>query len=136
MAANALPAPSLRETGKNRPVFRPTRFLLYLILTLGLSFTLLPFLMMILSSFKTNVEVLRVPPTFLPETFTFENYLKIFTDPDLPLLRFYGNSAFVAIFNVVSTLYYLLAARHLRKDMADAAASAAASATASPAQGT
>lgn len=81
------------------------RFLAYFILTLGLSFTLLPFVMMILSSFKTNLEVLRVPPTFWPENFTLENYLKIFNDPRLPLLRFYGNSAFVAVFNVTSTLF-------------------------------
>jgi len=78
---------------------------LYLLLTLGLSFTLLPFLMMILSSFKTNVEVLQVPPTFLPDNPTLENYRKIFNDPSLPLLRFYGNSAFVAFFNVGTTLF-------------------------------
>ena len=82
-----------------------SRFLIYFLLTLGLSITLLPFVMMILSSFKTNLEVLRVPPTFWPEKFTAENYIKIFTDPKLPLLRFYGNSAFVAIFNVASTLF-------------------------------
>ena len=82
-----------------------SRFLIYFLLTLGLSITLLPFVMMILSSFKTNLEVLRVPPTFWPEKFTTENYIKIFTDPKLPLLRFYGNSAFVAIFNVASTLF-------------------------------
>ena len=61
--------------------------------------------MMILSSFKTNVEVLRVPPTFFPEQFTLENYQTILNDPRLPLLRFYGNSAFVAIFNVTSTVF-------------------------------
>ena len=82
-----------------------SRFLLYFILTLGLSFTLLPFVMMIFSSFKTNVEVLRVPPTFFPETFTLDNYIKIFNDPKLPLLRFYGNSAFVSLFNVISSLF-------------------------------
>jgi multiple sugar transport system permease protein len=81
------------------------RFLLYFALTLGLTVTLLPFIMMIFSSFKTNVEVLRVPPTFWPEHFTLDNYVKIFNDPKLPLLRFYGNSAFVSIFNVVSTLF-------------------------------
>jgi multiple sugar transport system permease protein len=80
-------------------------FPLYLLLTLGLSFTLLPFLMMILSSFKTNTEVLQVPPTFLPANPTLENYRKIFNDPNLPLLRFYGNSAFVAFFNVGTTLF-------------------------------
>lgn len=82
-----------------------SRFLVYFLLTLGLSFTLLPFIMMILSSFKTNLEVLQVPPTFWPEKFTVENYIKIFNDPKLPLLRFYGNSAFVSIFNVISTLF-------------------------------
>ncbi len=105
MAANTFPVSTVRAA---KPV--PwgkffSRFLIYFVLTLGLSFTLLPFLMMILSSFKTNVEVLRVPPTFWPETFTFENYRTIFNDPKLPLLRFYGNSAFVAIFNVCSTLF-------------------------------
>jgi multiple sugar transport system permease protein len=81
------------------------RVMIYFIFALGLSFTFLPFLMMILSSFKTNVEVLRVPPTFFPERFTLENYQTILNDPRLPLLRFYGNSAFVAIFNVTSTVF-------------------------------
>ena len=92
-----------RKTILSGKVF--SRLMLYIILTLGLSFTLLPFLMMILSSFKTNLENLRVPPTFWPEVFTLENYGAIFNDPKLPLLRFYSNSAFVAIFNTVSTLF-------------------------------
>lgn len=105
MTENTLPKPS---GSPRRPISLGKlsgRLAIYLLLTLGLSFTLLPFIMMILSSFKTNVEVLRVPPTFFPETFTLDNYIKIFNDPKLPLLRFYGNSAFVSIFNVVSTLF-------------------------------
>jgi len=82
-----------------------SQVLLYFLLTVGLSVTLLPFLMMILSSFKTNIEVLRVPPTFFPENPTLSNYLTIFSDPKLPLLRFYGNSAFVTFFNVTFTLF-------------------------------
>jgi multiple sugar transport system permease protein len=105
MAANTFPTTLVRSKKTFHWGKFFNRFLLYFILTLGLSFTLLPFIMMILSSFKTNLEVLHVPPTFLPENFTFENYLKIFHDPKLPLLRFYGNSAFVAIFNVASTLF-------------------------------
>lgn len=91
------------------------RSLAYLILTIGLPLTLLPFMMMILTSFKTNIEALRVPPTFWPQQFTVENYLKILNNPKLPLLRFYANSAFVALFNVTTTLFtsalvgYLLA---------------------------
>lgn len=105
MAVNSLPVTAARARKSVRWGKLFSRFLLYFALTLGLSFTLLPFLMMILSSFKTNVEVLRVPPTFWPEQFTLDNYVKIFNDPKLPLLRFYGNSAFVSVFNVVSTLF-------------------------------
>ena len=105
MAENSLPKSSSASPRPSGLGKSSSRILIYVFLTLGLSFTLLPFIMMILSSFKTNVEVLRVPPTFLPENFTLENYIKIFNDPKLPLLRFYGNSAFVAILNVVSTLF-------------------------------
>jgi multiple sugar transport system permease protein len=105
MSTQTLPlAPALRRRRPHRSEFvRHIGF--YIILTLGISFTLLPFIMMILSSLKTNTEVLRVPPTFLPENPTFNNYLTIFKDPKLPLLRFYANSAFVAIFNVTTTLF-------------------------------
>lgn len=97
--------PSARTRLSRRGSAAARRVMIYFILALGLSFTFLPFLMMILSSFKTNVEVLRVPPTFFPERFTLENYRTILNDPRLPLLRFYGNSAFVAIFNVTSTVF-------------------------------
>jgi multiple sugar transport system permease protein len=78
---------------------------IYFVLLLGLFFTLLPFIMMVLSSFKTNLEVLRVPPTFWPANPTLDNYLTILTDPKLPLFRFYTNSLFVAVFNVGGTLF-------------------------------
>lgn len=74
-----------------------------------------PFVWMILSSFKTGREIRSVPPTFVPESPTLDNYRTILDDPDLPLLRFYRNSAFVALANVISTLFtssllgYLLA---------------------------
>jgi len=106
MTVHTLPKSTSAKTGNSlRGSLLAGRFLTYFILTLGLSFTLLPFVMMILSSFKTNVEVLRVPPTFWPENFTLDNYIKLFNDLKLPLLRFYGNSAFVAFFNVISTLF-------------------------------
>jgi ABC-type glycerol-3-phosphate transport system permease component len=105
MSTQTLPlVPALRRRRTHRSEFvRHIGF--YITLTLGISFTLLPFIMMILSSLKTNTEVLRVPPTFLPENPTFNNYLTIFKDPKLPLLRFYANSAFVTIFNVTTTLF-------------------------------
>ena len=105
MATSTVPASKIgtRKLILNEKFF--SQFLMYFALTLGLVFTLLPFIMMILSSFKTNLENLHVPPTFWPEKFTLENYLAIFNDPKLPLLRFYFNSTFVAFFNVTTTLF-------------------------------
>ncbi|OJX38964.1 MAG: ABC transporter permease [Chloroflexi bacterium 44-23] len=85
--------------------FEEKRKILFLILlTVGLVATLLPFIFMVLTAFKTNTETLRVPPTFFPQNPTLDNFKKIFSDPNLPLLRFYGNSLFVAGFNVTMTL--------------------------------
>jgi len=79
--------------------------LVYLLLMIGLTATLLPFAWMILSSFKTATELRRPVPTFFPENPTLANYQRILTDPKLPLLRFYGNSAFVAVLNTGTTLF-------------------------------
>jgi multiple sugar transport system permease protein len=81
------------------------RFLVYFVLIAGLSLTLTPFVWMILGSFKTATELIQVPPTFWPENPTLDNYRTILTDPKLPLLRFYGNSTFVAVTNVLSSLF-------------------------------
>lgn len=81
---------------------RKTLFLI--LLSIGLAATLLPFLYMILTAFKTNTEALQVPPTFFPKAPTLANFKTIFNDPKLPLMRFYANSIFVAVFNVSMTL--------------------------------
>jgi len=95
-----------RITATGREVkISPVQILVYVFLLAGLSITMVPFLWMIFSSFKSGVEILRNPPTFFPENFILSNYEAILNDPRLPLLRFYGNSAFVAISNVLTTLF-------------------------------
>lgn len=81
------------------------RISVYFLLILGLSLTLTPFIWMILGSFKTSAELMRSPPTFWPDNPTISNYKTILTDPKLPLIHFYGNSAFVAVANVLTTLF-------------------------------
>ena len=81
------------------------RALIYLILSVGAIFTLLPFVWIILTSFKTSAEIIRVPPTFLPEKWTLQSYTTIFTDPKVPLAVFYANSAFVTFMRVLITLF-------------------------------
>jgi multiple sugar transport system permease protein len=75
-----------------------------LLLVLGLV-ALLPFVWMIFGSFKTGRELRQMPPTFFPHTFTFDNYMTIFQDEDLPLSLYYRNSATVALANVVQVLF-------------------------------
>jgi ABC-type glycerol-3-phosphate transport system permease component len=105
MAINSsLPVTQPKNTGL--PVLKfANRFVIYAILVAGCTVTLIPFLWMLLASFKPTGEVLRVPPTFFPEKWTFQSYLTIFTDPKVPLANFYINSIFVSGMRVVITLF-------------------------------
>lgn len=77
----------------------------YVILVPASFVALLPFIWMILGSFKTGAEIRQVPPTFFPVEFTFDNYRRILQDPDLPLGLFYRNSAIIAVANVIQVLF-------------------------------
>ncbi|SBS71864.1 carbohydrate ABC transporter permease [uncultured Microbacterium sp.] len=72
-------------------------------LTLGAVFAGFPALWMLLSSIKPNTEIFQYPPTFLPEVFTLDAYIGIFTNPEK--LRFFLNSYTVALAVVVLTLF-------------------------------
>ncbi|HFK7617476.1 carbohydrate ABC transporter permease [Listeria monocytogenes] len=55
------------------------------ILTVGGFFMILPFIWMVLSSLKTDAEILKLPPTIWPETFTLDNFTKLFTEMDFAI---------------------------------------------------
>ncbi|EGF6090109.1 carbohydrate ABC transporter permease [Listeria monocytogenes] len=55
------------------------------ILTVGGFFMILPFIWMVLSSLKTDAEILKIPPTIWPETFTLNNFTKLFTEMDFAI---------------------------------------------------
>jgi multiple sugar transport system permease protein len=67
---------------------------LYGVLGGGLFLMVVPFLWMLLSSVKPEGEVRRVPPTWLPETWTLENYRVLFEKLDFP--TYLLNSVLVA----------------------------------------
>jgi multiple sugar transport system permease protein len=77
----------------------------YFILIPASLIALLPFIWMILGSFKTGAEIRNIPPTFFPKIFTLDNYKRVLTDPKLPLGAFYKNSATIAIANVIQVLF-------------------------------
>ncbi len=94
-------SPKRRKTRE----FSIGRLLVYVILILGSLIAMMPFIWMILATFKTGAEVRQIPPTFFPNEFTLENYKTIFNDPQLPLGLFYRNSIIVAVSNTVLVLF-------------------------------
>ncbi len=77
---------------------------MYIVLTIAVAATLLPFVWMYLGSVKPQSELLRRPPTFLPETFTWENFVTWFTRLDFG--TYFTNSVIVAGFTVLGTLVF------------------------------
>ena len=49
----------------------------HILLMLGVVIMIFPFVWMLLSSLKTEQEILRVPPTFFPLKPTWDNYISV-----------------------------------------------------------
>lgn len=56
---------------------------------------LFPFVWMILASFKTTDEIIRMPPSFLPERLRLDNFVEIWKY--FPMLRFLWNSVWTSV---------------------------------------
>ena len=76
----------------------------YALLLIGLVFLVGPFLWMVASSVKTSAELHHVPPTWIPQTFTLDNYSTIFTKLNFP--QYFVNSVIVATVVVGSNLLF------------------------------
>jgi len=111
-------APALEDQGRVSDAQKRPPWWLYAVLGVGLLAMSLPFLWMLVSSVKPEAEVRQIPPTWLPETFTLENYQTLFDRLSFP--TYFFNSTLVAIFvtlgNVVfcSMLGYALAKLEFR----------------------
>jgi multiple sugar transport system permease protein len=81
---------------------RVARLVLYAILIVGLLAVVGPFLWMLLSSVKPEGEIRDV--TWLPETWTLENYRNLFDRLNFP--KFFANSAIVALLVTAGNLVF------------------------------
>jgi multiple sugar transport system permease protein len=81
------------------------RFVTYAILLSGTIFTVIPFVWMIGTAFKSATEIIHLPPTLFPQNFTVQSYNTIFNDPHVPLGRFYLNSIIVSVSVVTLILF-------------------------------
>jgi multiple sugar transport system permease protein len=104
---NVLAAPpgAGRRRRAGSPRHRAGRTSLYVVLTILGVIAALPFVWMILASFKPEAEIRQIPPTFWPANPSLDNYRTILEDPELPLATFYRNSAFIAVMNTIATLF-------------------------------
>src|SRR5262245_11553988 len=83
-------------------VFRHLGTYLFLII-LGL-FVVMPLLIIFSQSLMTNQQVNHWPPPILPETPTLDSYNQVFTQPDLKLAIWLGNSIYAATAYSVAVL--------------------------------
>jgi multiple sugar transport system permease protein len=62
-----------------------------------------PALWILLTSLKSEVELVQKPITYWPDALTLQNYVRAFTDQ--PLLKYLGNSLTVALLATVASLF-------------------------------
>jgi ABC-type glycerol-3-phosphate transport system permease component len=59
---------------------------------------------MITGSFKQNAEIFSYPLTFIPQAPTWENYSRLLSGGEIPYVRQFANSLFVAVAQTLLTL--------------------------------
>lgn len=93
----------MAKIGKNKRRELLHAILKHLGLLMGSFFMVIPFLWMLSTSFKPEVEVLIWPPRLLPNDPTYLNFVELFRQA--PFFRFFCNSMLVS---TVSTIVILL----------------------------
>ena len=86
---------------------RTPRWLLSLAGLVVALFFLFPYLIMVIGAFKSRAEILRVPPTYLPEEWHPENFLNMWSTPETPLPH---NMVSTIVISVSATLLVLVVA--------------------------
>lgn len=83
---------------------RKKKWPVYVMLLLAAAVTVGPFIWMILTSFKTYEESIRIPPTIIPEVFTLESFKEVFHK--FPFFNFYLNTFLVLVFTIGIELFF------------------------------
>ncbi|MBB6672114.1 carbohydrate ABC transporter permease [Cohnella nanjingensis] len=92
------------RTTNTQAARRPNRgtalqWIVGVILTVGGILVVLPFVWMIFSAFKTEAEVMQIPPTLFPETFTMDNLRNLFEN--MNFMVYLRNTLIVVLFSFV-----------------------------------
>lgn len=88
--------------GKNMTRLRLSKLPIHLMLIIGGIAMVLPFYWMVSTSLKTPLEALRFPPTWIPSTPQFGNYIEVFRQ--IPLWRYLANTLLVTFSTLTGVL--------------------------------
>jgi multiple sugar transport system permease protein len=99
-------AKGLGSVGARRRRLTQQALLILCLGCLGLV-AVVPFIWLIFGALKSPQEVRQIPPTFFPTVWRFDNFVRVFTVPQMrtPLHIYYANSLFVAAAHVVAVLF-------------------------------
>ncbi|NCB71400.1 MAG: carbohydrate ABC transporter permease [Clostridia bacterium] len=75
---------------------------IYVLLCMGAVFCLIPLLWLLRSSLMSTEDMFKLPLILFPKNIRFQNYIEVFTM--VPFARFYINTVFVVIANIVGAL--------------------------------
>ncbi|MFC6465341.1 carbohydrate ABC transporter permease [Marinilactibacillus sp. GCM10026970] len=82
---------------------RTGKILIYLLLIIVSLVLLAPLVWMLSTSLKPMTEIVRFPPTILPETFVWQNYMD--TIQAFPFFKYMGNTLFITVFVVLGNVF-------------------------------
>lgn len=103
--STAPPVEAVTGTRPRRsPLRQRPRVWLYVVLAVGMIAMILPFVWMILGSFKTTAEIRQYPLNFWPLEPTLDNYTELFVRLDFA--TFFANSLIVAIFVTAGNIVF------------------------------
>lgn len=81
------------------------KILLYITLAVISFIFIFPFIMMVLSSFKFNKDVLAIPVKIFPQEWNWGSYRSAFTYADYDFARYFVNSTVVVVFAVAMCIF-------------------------------
>ncbi|MFF2019559.1 carbohydrate ABC transporter permease [Paenibacillus sp. NPDC058177] len=100
---SSIPSLSTRPpSSRPRRKVGPVKIISLLTLIVTTFLMLLPLFFMVMTSLKSKKEMLKFPPTFLPESWQWSNYTEIFDTLQFGTL--YKNSLIIAVLSVIGTL--------------------------------
>lgn len=78
-----------------------------IVLCIGGFFMVLPFLWMVLSSFKTDAEIMQIPPSIFPQSLHWENFKTLFTAFDFT--RYFFNTLIIVAASFIGMFFNAMA---------------------------